>query len=78
MTIRAQLVDANNNPAKVQGVVVTWSKAGDGGSFATATSTTDANGLATVVFTTDNSASISYQFTATDAAQRTRDKRRTC
>src|SRR5262249_51873240 len=71
VTIRAQLVDANNNAVALPGVVVTWTKAGDGGSFATPTSTTDVNGLATVVFTTDNTATIVYQFTATDATGRT-------
>ena len=68
VTITAQLVDANNNVVHLQGVVVTWSNTGSGGSFASPTSTTDVNGTASVVFTTDNSATIVYKFIATDQA----------
>ena len=65
MIITAQLADANNNPVASAGKVVTWSKTGSGGTFATATSTTDANGVATVVFTTGASVT-TYTITATD------------
>ncbi|HTE43897.1 MAG TPA: invasin domain 3-containing protein, partial [Gemmatimonadaceae bacterium] len=66
VTISAQLASANNNPVATVGLIVTWSKTGNGGSFASATSATDANGIASVVFTTAPSAGTVYTFTATD------------
>jgi hypothetical protein len=70
-TISAQLADANGTPVATSGVVVTWTKTGAGGTFATGTSTTDANGIASVVFTTGTVAGTAYSFTATDNAART-------
>lgn len=67
VTITAQLADAGNNPIKTAGRVVTWSKTGTGGSFASPATTTDANGVATVSFTTHTLAGTVHTATATDA-----------
>ena len=66
VTISAQLSDASNLPVSTSGKVVTWSKTGSGGSFASATSTTNTSGTATVVFTTSSTAGIVYAITGTD------------
>jgi hypothetical protein len=70
VTISAQLADAAGTPVATANQVVTWSKTGAGGSFATATSSTNANGIATIVFTTSTSAGVTYTFTANDANER--------
>ena len=67
VTITAQLSDANNNAVNGAGNVVTWSKTGTGGTFATPTSITDANGVATVSFTSSATSGIVYTVTGTDA-----------
>jgi hypothetical protein len=66
VTITAQLADANGNAVPIAGKVVTWSKTGSGGSFASPTSTTDSTGVASVVFTTANTVGTVYKITATD------------
>lgn len=71
VTITAQLADAGNNPIKTAGRVVTWTKTGTGGSFATPTSTTDANGIATVLFTTHTLAGTVHTVTGTDVSNLT-------
>ncbi len=71
VTIGAQLTDTYGNPVSTSGLVVTWSKSGSGGSFATGTSTTNAAGLATVSFTTGTTAGTTYTVTATDTSSRT-------
>lgn len=63
VTIRAQLADQYGNSVAKSGNVVTWSKTGTGGSFASGTSTTNAAGLATVQFTTANAAGRVYAVT---------------
>ena len=68
ITVSAQLTDATGNPLNVFGQVVTWSKTGAGGSFASATTTTNNIGIATVSFTTGTIAGATYTFTATDAS----------
>jgi hypothetical protein len=67
VTITAQLVDVNSNVVSISGRVVTWSKSGSGGSFATSTSTTSSSGMATVDFTTTAAANSSTTITSTDA-----------
>jgi adhesin/invasin len=71
VTISAQLADQYGNAVKTSGIVVTWSKTGTGGSFATGTSTTNTNGIATVLFTTGTVAGVTYQVTGTDGSSRT-------
>ncbi len=71
VTISAQLADVYNNPVHTAGIVVTWSKTGAGGFFATPTSSTNASGIATVVFTTGPIAGAVYTVTGTDAASLT-------
>ena len=66
VTITAQLADVSGNPVATSGKVVTWSKSGADGAFATATSTTNASGIATVAFTTGTTAGTTYTVTATD------------
>ncbi|MCX6138425.1 MAG: hypothetical protein NTV54_13120 [Ignavibacteriales bacterium] len=66
VTITAQLVDASNNTVALGGRVVTWSKTGTDGSFATATSTTNASGVATVVFTPNATTGSTHTVTGTD------------
>ena len=66
VTITAQLADANDNPVATGEIVVTWGSTGEGGSFASPTSTTNANGVATVTFTTSTTAGTSHTVTATD------------
>ena len=68
VTISAQLADQYGNAVKTSGIVVTWSKTGAGGSFATGTSTTNTNGIATVLFTTGTAARVTYQVTGPTAA----------
>ena len=71
VTISAQLADTYGNPVSSSGLVVTWSKSGSGGSFATGTSTTNAAGLASVSFTTGTTAGTAYTVTGTDTSSRT-------
>jgi hypothetical protein len=71
VTITAQLADQFGNAVKTSGIVVTWSKTGAGGSFASGTSTTNTNGIATVLFTTSTVAGVTYQVTGTDVSSRT-------
>ncbi|MBI4419336.1 MAG: Ig-like domain-containing protein [Gemmatimonadetes bacterium] len=66
--ITAQLADANNNPVATSGKTVTWSKTGDGGSFASSTSTTNSSGVAEVTFTVHTLAGTVHTVTATDDA----------
>jgi adhesin/invasin len=66
VTITAQLATPNGTPVATSGKVVTWSKAGSGGSFGAPTSTTNAGGVATVTFTTGTTAGTTYTVTATD------------
>ncbi|HSJ07394.1 MAG TPA: hypothetical protein VK936_11850, partial [Longimicrobiales bacterium] len=66
VTITAQLADANGNAVAQAGRTVTWSKTGDGGSFASPTTATNASGIATVTFTTGTTADTVYTFTGTD------------
>ena len=70
VTITAQLADQFGNAVKTSGIVVTWSKTGAGGSFASGTSTTNTNGIATVLFTTGTPAGITYVISATDGSSR--------
>ena len=65
VTITAQLADAAGTAVPTAGVVVTWSKTGTGGTFATATSTTNASGIATVVFTVSTTNGTIHTVTAT-------------
>jgi hypothetical protein len=58
----ALVVDAHSNP--IQGVVVTFSDGGKGGSFSSGTVTTDASGYASTSYTTPNQAGV-VQITAT-------------
>lgn len=71
ITINAQLADGAGGAKAVAGKVVTWSKTGAGGSFATPTSTTDANGIATVTFTVGTVGGTVHTVTGTDAASLT-------
>jgi len=71
VTISAQLTDTYGNPVSTSGLVVTWSKSGSGGSFATAPARPIAAGLATVSFTTGTTAGVAYTVTATDTSSRT-------
>ncbi len=66
-TISAQLANVSGGAVRLAGRVVTWTKTGSGGTFASAQSTTDANGLATVSLTTGTAIGV-YQITATDNA----------
>jgi len=71
VTVRAQLLDQSGLPIALGGQQVTWSKTGNGGSFASATSFTDATGLATIVFTVATDATVTHTVTATDLSLRT-------
>ena len=66
VTITAQLSDASGAPVSVGGRVVTWSRTGTGGSFASSTSTTNSAGVATVTFTIDTVAGTTAAIAATD------------
>ncbi|HSJ07876.1 MAG TPA: invasin domain 3-containing protein, partial [Longimicrobiales bacterium] len=66
VAIMAQLADANGNAVALAGRTVTWSKTGDGGSFASPATSTNASGIATVTFTTATAADVTYTFTGTD------------
>lgn len=66
VTITAQLADASSNPVSLAGRIVTWSRTGIGGSFATATSLTNGAGMATVVFTVHTLAGTVHTVTGTD------------
>ncbi|MGM0587392.1 MAG: invasin domain 3-containing protein [Bacteroidota bacterium] len=65
VTITAQLTDEFGNDVTTSGRTVTWSST-NGGSFASATSTTDANGTATVTFTTSGTEDTDHKITASD------------
>lgn len=71
VTITAQLVDLGGNPIREAGHVVTWSKTGAGGSFASATSITDVNGQAQVAFTVGTTAGEVQTVRGTDEGGRT-------
>ncbi|HEX8212012.1 MAG TPA: invasin domain 3-containing protein [Longimicrobium sp.] len=70
VTITAQTVDADSNAVAAGGTVVNWTST-NGGSFASAASTTDSAGTATVVFTTSTTAGVTHTVTATDSLNRT-------
>jgi adhesin/invasin len=66
VTITAQLADAYGNPKAQAGILVTFTKAGTGGSLPTpATATTLASGVATIQFTTGTTQNTLYTITAT-------------
>ncbi len=67
VTVSAQLRDSTNTAIKVPGMLVSWSKTGTLGAFASASTRTDANGIATVTFTTDTVSGRTYTFTATSS-----------
>lgn len=68
--ITAQARDAGNAAVLEAGRVVTWSKSGAGGSFASSTSVTNASGIATVNFTVGAVGTV-YTVTGTDVAGKT-------
>jgi adhesin/invasin len=63
VTISAQRADQYGNSVTGAGFIVTWSKTGTGGSFATGTSTTASTGKATVVFTVSSTVGIVHTVT---------------
>jgi len=65
VTITAQRADQYGNAVTGSGIVVTWSKTGTGGSFASGTSTTASTGKATVTFTVSSTTGIVHTVTGT-------------
>jgi hypothetical protein len=68
VTVTAQLTDSNGNALATPGQVVTWSRSGAAGSFATPTSTTGPSGVATIAFTVGTVAGDVESITATTGA----------
>jgi hypothetical protein len=67
--VQAQARDVAGNPVSIAGRVITWTRSGNGGTFATATSTTNASGIATNTFTVANTlTATSVVISATDAS----------
>ena len=66
IAITAQLADANGQPVRIEGKVVTWSST-EGGSFASPISTTDAQGVASGLFATSTTAGTTHIVSVTDA-----------
>ncbi len=64
ITVTAQRATSAGVPVAQAGTVATWGKAGSGGSFGAATSTTNAAGVATVRFTAGGVVGTTYTFTA--------------
>ena len=65
VTISAQRADQYGNTVTGAGFVVTWSKTGTGGSFASGTSTTASTGKATVSFTVSSTVGMVHTVTGT-------------
>jgi len=66
--VYAQAADVLGNLAHVAGRLVTWTRTGSGGSFASPATQTDIRGIATVSFTTSAVAGSIYTISATDAS----------
>lgn len=66
ITVVAQALDNQGQPARIAGQTLTWRSTGQG-RFSNVTSVTDVNGLASVQFTTDANIPQSYTITATDS-----------
>ncbi|MEI6364003.1 MAG: Ig-like domain-containing protein, partial [Actinomycetes bacterium] len=73
VTITAQLTDQYGNEVTTSGTVVTWTKTGTGGSFASNTTNTNSSGIATVVFTVSSTDRVKHVVTATSAGGVTGD-----
>lgn len=68
LSVYAYLRDANDNPVRGGGRLVTWSSTGAGGSFSAATSLTSVDGSAAVGFTASSTGGMTHVLTATDDA----------